>query len=177
MRYLISLGLLAFACVSGWSEIGEIDVHSGPPVVSEAPATDGSVLWVLSKTRITVMMLDSKGRRTGYDFKTDKTLTEIPNSECSVDFVPNQYTGDPHSEAYQRFTIQPATSGAYTIQVRGLQDGPFQIDISAQSTNGSSEPSKQIEGLISAKEMKTFRLNYDASPSMQMTVIEQTPRH
>ncbi len=153
------------------AEIGEIDVNAGPPPEKAAPQSR-SALWIESKTRATLLLADERGRRVGIDPKNRKTLQEIPNSQCETDFLTNRYTGEEQVGVYERITIEPAPSGRYRITLRGLQDGPFEVNISAQSDEGSSLPSKQLEGLISEGEFKTFRLSYDSEPHSQMTVVE-----
>ena len=79
-------------------------------------------------------------------------------------------TGEPRSEVFQRISLSPAPKGTYEIRADGLQDGPFEIEIAALSSDGSSEPSKQVEGIISEKEGKLFRLAYDPAPKAQLSV-------
>ncbi len=162
------------ATPQAYAEIGEISVQAGPPAAaSPTRSTDPSALRFQVQTRVTLLVVDSKGRRTGYDPKTDRVLQEIPNSKCDVDFVPNRYTGAAHWEAYERLAIEPAPKGLYSIRVSGLQDGPFEINISALSNQGSSEPSKQVEGLISEGENKSFQLTFDPNPDQPLSVVEQ----
>jgi len=177
MRNLLIALCVGLTATLAAAEIGEIDVRSGPAATAAAESTnaDRTALWIQTKTRITVVIVDAHGHRTGVDSSSYQTVQQIPNSDCEVNFVANRYPGEAHADAYERCTFQPAVSGTYTLNVTGLQDGPFQIDISPLSNNGSSEPSKQIEGLISAGERKTFHLRYDASPQAEMTVIEQKP--
>ncbi len=166
--------LLVFAAGSR-AEIGEIDVNAGPPMEKPQPE-NRSALWIESKTRATLLLVDHQGKRVGIDPKTRKTIQEIPNSQCESDFLTNPYTGEAQVGVYEHITMQPARPGRYTILLRGLQDGPFEVNISALSKEGSSLPYKQLEGLISEGEVKSFQLTYDSDPHSQLTIVE-SPSH
>jgi hypothetical protein len=169
--HVVTLVLICAGSLS--AHIGEIDVNAGPPAERAAKTEqDQSTLWIISKTRVTLIVSDNRGRRTGVDPKTKKVLQEIPGSTCEVDFVKNKYTQEEAVEAYERITIAPSPSMPYRFKVLGLQDGPFEIDISALSRDGSSEPGKQVEGIISEAAQKSFVLTYDASPQSLISVFE-----
>jgi hypothetical protein len=162
--------LIGFFCVPVSAEIGEIRVEAGPP--AQAPGiTDRSALWLRAGTRVTVMLKDGQGRRTGVD-ASRKIFQQIPHSRCEVDFIENRYTGEQNYEASQRIGIEPVASGVYTVWVRGLQPGPYEVNISALATNGSSQPSKQLEGLISEGETKLFTLTFDPGAHTRLSVVE-----
>ena len=161
---------LSFASGSS-AEIGEINVNAGP-AEEKAQPEDKSALWIESKTRAILLLIDDHGKRVGIDPKNRKTLHEIPNSQCETDFLTNRYTGEEQVGVYEHITMQPARRGRYKILLRGLQDGPFEVNISALSKEGSSLPYKQLEGLISEKEVKTFQLTYDSDSRSQLTVVE-----
>ena len=44
--------------------------------------------------------------------------------------------------------------------------------VSALAKNGSSEPSKEIEGLISEGETKELQLRFDPAPDAQLSVVD-----
>jgi len=162
----------------GWaqpSSIGEIDVQAGPPV--SAPAgKDGSGLWIHAGTRAYLMVIDSQGKKTGVDSKTQATVQEIPNSTCDADFMENRYTGDPHAEIDEHITIKPAVKGSYYLHLLGLQEGPYEVSIAALSREGSSLPSKDLDGLISEGQEKVFKLSFDPAPNTRLSVVEESGR-
>jgi len=172
-RYWIFL--LLFSAVSARADIGEIDVNAGPPAEPAASVPqDKSALWLKSGTRVTLLVTDKQGRRAGVDPKTYGVLKDIPSSSCDVDFIQNQYTGDEHSEASERVTFDPAAKGVYTLLVHGLQSGPFEVSVSALSKDGSSEPTKEVEGIISEGENKIFKLSYDPAPNASLSVVDRS---
>ncbi len=174
-RTLAVIGVILIDLGQGssvFAQIGEIDVNAGPPAESATGPSDRSALWIESKTRVTLLVVDSRGRRTGVDPKTKKVLQEIPGSKCEVEAVENKYTGEAYVEAYERISIEPAPSTTYKFHILGLQDGPFEVNISALSRDGSSEPGKQVEGIISEAEKKSFVLTYDSSPNSHISVME-----
>jgi hypothetical protein len=166
--------LAATFCARAYAEIGQIDVNSGPPAEPFA-AHDRSALWLKSGSRVTLLVRDAQGRRTGVEPKGFKVVKDIPDSSCDVDFTGNKYTGEEHSEADERISFDPAKKGNYSLVVHGLQPGPFQVSISALSSNGSSEPSKEVEGLISEGEDKVFKLTYDPAPNATLAVVDTSP--
>lgn len=154
------------------AEIGEIDVNAGPPTTIPAP-TDASTLWINSGTFASLVVVDAHHKRTGVDAKTYNTLLEIPNSACDVDFTKNQYTGEEHSEVSERITFQPAVKGIYELHLTGLQPGPFEVRIAGLTSEGSSIPVKNLDGLISEGQVKIFKLLFDPSPTNNhLTVVE-----
>ncbi len=168
----IALGLLGPV----HAEIGEIHVNSGPSEEVPKPPQDHSALWIHSGTRIYLVLVDAKGKRAGVDPKTLATLETIPNSKCDREFIENRYTGDAQAELDQHLTLEPAKNGVYQLRLTGIQPGPYKIEISAQSKEGSSLPSKDLDGLISEGEEKTFRLSFDPSANSALTVVEEAPR-
>jgi hypothetical protein len=155
--------------------IGEIHVDVTPEKQAPAPPEDRSALWIRSGTRATLLVIDSKHRRTGVDYQTHKTLEEIPHSECETDFIENQYTGEPYSEVTERMTMRPAAKGVYELHLTGLQAGPYQVVIAALDRNGSSLPEKDLDGLISEGQKKVLRVTFDPSSDSILTVVEQAP--
>jgi hypothetical protein len=173
LRWLFLAGVLSPA----WAQIGEISVDAGP--TAERPkssTTDRSALWLRAGTRVTVLMTDPQGRKAGVDPATRQIVQDIPNSFSDVDYVENRYTGEKEAEAYQRINIEPAAKGEYVIEVRGLQPGPFSVNVSALSSNGSSAPSKELEGLISEGEKRTLRLSFDPAPQAGLTLVDAASR-
>jgi hypothetical protein len=169
---LIFFSLVALIASSAGADIGEIDIHSGPPAEPSSSHGDRSALWLKSGSRITLLVSDAQGHHTGVEPKGFKVVKGVPESSCDVDFIGNKYTGEEHAEADERITFDPAKKGVYTLLVHGLQSGPFQISISALARNGSSEPSKEVEGLISEGEDKVFKLTYDPAPNATLSVVD-----
>ena len=154
------------------TEIGEIDVRALPPEKHAHAANDRSSLWLETKTRMTAMLIDPAGRRLGVEATTYKVVKGIPGADCTADFVANPYTGDEHAEAYERMTIAPALKGVYKLQLHGLQTGPYEISAAALSRDGSSEPSKSLEGMISEGEDQTLELNFDPAPHATLSWVD-----
>lgn len=171
-KFLFALLLAMTPVHNAFTEIGEITVDVNGTVPAPKAPRDDSTLWLKTGTRISALLIDSKGRRTGVDPTTFKILKEIPGSDCEVDFVTNPYTGEEHSEARERMTLIPAAKGTYKLLLKGLQTGPFDIAANSLSREGSSQPSKDLEGMISEGEEKTIRLSYDPAPNAQMSLIE-----
>jgi hypothetical protein len=169
---LVPLAVYGLASRVDAGSIGEIDVRAAPAASSPAP-TDSSALWIKSKTRVTILLTDPKGRRLGYDPKSAKTLQEIPEAKCDLEFITNRYTGDEKDEAYEELSLEPAMEGQYRIDVFALQEGPFEVNISALSRNGSSEPTRDLEGMVRQGQTKTFRLTFDASPNTPLSIVER----
>jgi hypothetical protein len=167
---LLLPGLLLGLAGSLPAEIGEISVDAGPPATRPAPP-DRSALWVNAGTRVTILLKDQRGRRVGID-AARKIVKEVPHSRSEVDYIENRYTGDPDAEAMQRIEIEPAAQAVYTIFVKGLQPGPFELDVAARGKNGSSQPSKQLGGLISEGEEKIFTLTFDPDSQRLFSVVE-----
>ena len=141
-------------------------------VFAETPvAPDRSTLWIRSGSRIYLMVQDAKGRKSGVDAKSRKTLEQIPHSQCAADFVQNQYTGD-YDGLDETITFEPAAEGRYTFVVKGMQPGPFLISLSALGRGGSSLPSKEVEGLISEGEEKVFTLHFQPEATNALSIIE-----
>jgi hypothetical protein len=175
IRYAVLAALLLVTDAA--CQIGEISVDAGPPAERpRSPSQDRSALWLRAGTRVTVLMTDPQGRKTGVDPATRQILQNIPNSFSDVDYVENRYTGEKEAEAYQRINIEPAEKGEYVIEVRGLQPGPFSVNVSALSSNGSSAPSKELEGLISEGEKRTLRLTFDPAPNAGLTLVDAAAR-
>ncbi len=158
------------------AQIGEITIDASSPNEAKLAPHDPSAVWIHSGSRIYLMLRDAQGHRTGVDAKTRKLRQDIPNSDCQADFIENQYTGDPVSELNERLTLQPAAKGIYTLDITGLQDGPFEINILAQSRNGSSLPSKQLEGLINEGQQKTFSLKFDPDAGSPLSIVEESSK-
>ncbi len=173
---LIVLGVLAFISpLHAYKPIGEIDVNV-PTTEKTTPLgqEDRSVLWIRSDTRVFVMVVDAKGRKTGVDWKTRKTLRHIPNSRCESEFIENPYTKET-DDLQENLTLEPAAKGLYVFHLRGLKPGPYTISLSALSRAGSSLPSREIEGLISEGEVKTFTLNFQPDAQQSLTVVDEPP--
>ncbi len=173
-RYIFFIG---FCCIvstqASFAEIGEIDVNVPTQEKAVPPtAPDRSTLWIRSGSRIYLVVQDAKGRKSGVESKSRKTLEQIPNSQCAADFVQNQYTGD-YDGLDETITFEPAAEGRYTFFLKGMQPGPFLISLSALGRGGSSLPSKDVEGLISEGEEKVFTLNFQPDATNAFSVIEE----
>ena len=175
MRSVAVVGGLLIALNAFAAPIGEIDVRSGPPA-SRPTEKDRSGLYIHSGTFASLLVTDVKGKRVGVDPKTKQTLQEIPNSACSTDFMANKYTGDEKSEVDEQITFEPAAKGIYLLHLTGLRDGPYALSISALSREGSSLPSKDLDGIISEGQEKIFKLSFDPAPNSQLTVVEETAK-
>ncbi len=175
-RSAILIGILATCSLAyAYKPIGEIDANV-PAAEREAPpqAEDQSVLWIRSDSRVYVMVMDARGRKSGVDWKSRKTLQNIPNSRCEAEFIENQYTKET-DDLRVNMTLEPAAQGRYSFYLRGLKPGPYTISLSALSKQGSSLPSREIEGLISEGEDKTFVLDFQPEAQSALTIVEEPP--
>lgn len=167
------LMLMGSALATEIGDLGEIDVRALPASRKAAPA-DHSVLWLKTGTRVTALITDPHGRKIGVDPTTYKTVRDVPGGECAVDFVANPYTGDAHAEAYEHITLTPPHKGVYRLVLHGLQTGPYEISAAALSRDGSSEPSKTLEGMITEDEDQTLELVFDPAPHAALSLVNVT---
>lgn len=172
MHFRVTLAAVLFLTGLSHAEIGEIDINAGPPASAPEPA-NRSALWLRSSGRATVLLIDSKGRRSGVNPKTRALHKEIPGTQADADLTINKYTGEGIEQVYQHIEIKPAPKGNYQVILRGVQPGPYEVNILALSSDGSSEPNKQLEGLISDGEEKRFQLHFDPAPNSALSVVEQ----
>jgi uncharacterized repeat protein (TIGR01451 family) len=115
----------------------------------------------------TLQVVDSIGRRTGFDPTSGTNLAEIPNSVSfsdslsDEDIVDEGHVFSPDKPNTSFVHIHHPPSGPYKILVNSAQAGTYTVSVSAYSQDGTVQPPLGIQAPALGS---TTTLQYDSAP-------------
>ncbi len=118
---------------------------------------------------IEIVITDGQGRRLGYDPVHSVSYNEIPDSYYGrVGFVASTADSDnsqPEGYSPSEFQIGDLVPGKYSVQVFGLDSGPWSMDFGvADPSNTFSFDTASLSGTASAGSFDQFTVNLSAVP-------------
>ena len=137
------------------------------------PPGDISQLDLLVYDHAAIRVTDPLGNVSGFD-DTKGVMQQIPRSGAWSDNLIDDVDGTtttPTSYTVQMF--QPI-AGDYRVDVEGLDDGPFALDVHGFTLSGSAQPRVLIHGTAQAGVTTTYYVHYSSADG-STTTVDQTP--
>ena len=148
-------------------DIHHVELFQGPEYQFK---DDVSRLLINFRCPIEVCVTDPDRQKTGYDPQTGQTYTEIPNSSYYQDYIESA-DGLSWLECGV-LNIGRPLDGDHDIDVTGIGDGTYNIDVCVFSSAAGELPSSW-EGLdipITNGEVHQFTLRFDKAPGSQAAI-------
>jgi hypothetical protein len=138
-------------------------VADPPGDISELDLTVGDAAEIL--------VIDSSGRKTGYDSSVGQIVQQIPSSTYFRDALQDDVTGAPPTETIHFTEIFQPSQGTYDIQVNGLQLGTYSLSIRMFSQDGSPQPGQIITGIAGYGSSSLFSIQLNSTPGANSNVV------
>ncbi|OGR85456.1 MAG: hypothetical protein A2901_05175 [Elusimicrobia bacterium RIFCSPLOWO2_01_FULL_54_10] len=108
---------------------------------------------------ILYVVVSPEGKKTGH-LTSSKYLKEIPNSVSVRNFIENTVTGKLEGGSQIVELYQPS-SGTYSLNILGLETGPFNIGISGFSEKGVPTEFVKLSGKIVKNAKHNMKVQFD----------------
>jgi hypothetical protein len=105
------------------------------------------------------LIIDPRGRKTGYDPVSGVKYSEIPDSSYGTEGIGDAVTGAPGPEMKELEIRQPM-DGQYELKVTGMQEGSYMLYIYAIEREGNPSVKEFDQIPISPGTIHTYILNY-----------------
>ncbi|MGA2748591.1 MAG: PKD domain-containing protein [Verrucomicrobiota bacterium] len=140
------------------------------------PQSDVSGLDVATGNAGDILVVDSLGRRTGYDPASGLVLQEIPQSVHFVDCIENNdLTGAPGTNTAHFVNIYQPLQGPYQIFFFDQVSGEYDLDLRSFSQSGASGKPLTFQGAGTSNTIKTFQIDLGATNVASETFTNQCP--
>ncbi|MCR4284181.1 MAG: C39 family peptidase [Parcubacteria group bacterium] len=135
------------------------------------PATDLSFLNITLASPAELLIIDSQGRKTGFDPITQITYNDIPNTIYYHERLDNDETGQIGVEIKNLYISMPENA-IYNLQVVGTATGPYGLSFNSRDIDGDSSVSVE-SGLTQEHFISEYLINYNSQPDSPVK-IERT---
>ena len=113
-------------------------------------------------------IIDSMGRRTGFDPSTANILGEIPGSAYFRDALEDDITGEPATEIGHYLQVFQPLRGTFRLVLIGLRQGTYALSLRAFSRDGSAQSPILLQGDIGAGSTNSFDIPFDPGSDNDM---------
>jgi hypothetical protein len=134
------------------------------------PPGDISELDLAVGNRAEFLVIDSLGRKTGYDPSVREIVEEIPGSVYYRDALENDITGQPPDDTAHFANISRPAQGTYQIVVSGLELGTYSLSCRMFAQDGSPQSPVTVMGIAGVGSSSTLSIEVNPEPGAQ-TVI------
>ncbi|MBI2069960.1 MAG: hypothetical protein HYT79_05100 [Elusimicrobia bacterium] len=134
---------------------------------------DSSSVNILGRSPIELLLIDSLGRKTGFDPLASSLVTQIPGAAYESDTSLGDDTGEGNDE--ERFAyleLTPAPPGLYSIQVVGTGEGSYHLNLINTDSNAQTSLDTQFSGLTMAGKIDVYQVSYSPIPGQPSSVIK-----
>jgi Peptidase_C39 like family len=135
------------------------------------PASNNGTLRISAPGNVELLIIDSSGRRTGFDPLTSVVLTEISDSEYVTDELTNDETGEVSTASDRTLTISGIADGIYQLIVTGEAVGSSNVSITTLTSSGSVRPIASILSVTQTGSTATYVVNV-ANLSLPVLITE-----
>jgi hypothetical protein len=144
--------------------------YSGLRLWSSA-GTPPSALYVVAHSPVELLVVDPRGKRTGFDPSTQLNLNEIPGSSYGAESLgdDDDPTSGDTTPVVKDFELLTPAAGTYSLVVTGTGNGPYSIDVIAHDFAGKQTRST-INGLAVVGVQSSITLGYSPIPGSQLTI-------
>lgn len=125
------------------------------------PPGDASAIGINSADVAELLLIDTQGRRTGFDVVAGAAVEEIPNAAYWVDTVADPSTGERVTGVSHQLWVSRPGTGKFRLVVLGIQTGVFMVSLRAHSTDGTPLPEVVLKGITSPNSFTTFEVQYE----------------
>jgi hypothetical protein len=141
-------------------------------VVKPVLGKDPSVLSLSVLNNATLLVTGPDGSRTGVNLRTGETLKGSPQSAYfSVsNAIDNDEESLPPTETMHSVELYLPADGAYTVQVQGLNLGPYNLTMQTLDTNGKEQSYVITPGVANVGSSSTYVVNFLAASGARSTV-------
>ena len=138
---------------------------------------DFSYLTLFMHSPIEVQVIDSEGRKTGYDSETGMALNEHPRAfyydQESVSAAEGE--DDPNGHHYKELAIVQPAEGNYIFKIFGTGDGPYRIDMEGRKSDKTVNLHTSITGTATPTLLETYRISYSPTGEASLSQTNQAP--
>jgi hypothetical protein len=132
---------------------------------------DMNELNLVTSNNAELLIMDSLGRRTGFDATTGNSLREIPDSVYSVDALFDDELLQPGTGNSHIVDVFQPTTGTYTVVVSGVASGAYALTIRSFSQDGSAQRGVLIQGIAQPGVSSVFTVQYATSPGSAVDLV------
>jgi hypothetical protein len=147
-----------------------------PPDLSQITA------WVAAPGQgVSLRLIDSQGRVTGFDPVNDRSSAEIPMSSQYFEALEDDVTGAPPEGVSHFVDVFQPTVGLYTLQVSSNSAGevPYTVSFGGYTVEGSKQLPLMVKGVARGAEPASFKLEIDPTsagqPKLMGPVLDPIP--
>jgi len=117
-----------------------------------------------------MLIVDSMGRKTGFDVTDRSTYQEIPNSSYIKRYIENPHGGS-RPESKQLEIMRP-DAGDYRLDITGTSDSTYNLGIACYCNQSGTAPSlSDFDGIsLITGEVHIYMLNFDKTPEAKSIV-------
>jgi|GEM_PF-2254608 len=135
------------------------------------PAGDVSRLDVTIGTNAEVMLIDTDGRRTGFDAPSHSVKKEIPNSSHFIDSLRDDETKQlAPTRSHSVRVFQPA-QGIYQVVIPGLRLGTYTLSVDQFAQDGTHPQPTVTNGVASPGSTSTFQIEFVPSSHLPLMIV------
>jgi len=117
------------------------------------------------------LVIDSAGRKTGFDPASGQVVEQIPNSTYFRDSLQDDVTGAPATETTHLTEIFQPAQGGYQIVVTGLKLGTYSLSSRMFSQDGRSQPDVLITSIAGPGSASSFAVQVASTPGSASEVV------
>ncbi len=134
---------------------------------------DLSLIHIAGSEAVELLLIGPDGKRVGYDPVSETVVDDIPlpDSVYDRDFVADPDTGDPISEISKFLTLHHPKPGPYILRIVGVSAGVYDLKVSVDSTDGSSQGDYKFNGVAAPGSSSTYRLAYSSNNDPVTSIV------
>lgn len=132
------------------------------------PTINPSFIYFYLASPAELIVIDSQGRKTGFDPTTQTYYYEISNAVYYEERLDNDETGEPGIPIKVLNIGQPG-NGIYTLQVIGIDSGSYELGMNASDMNGSSTI-QLVSGVTKPNFVSEYTIDYTSTPGVSIPI-------
>jgi hypothetical protein len=135
--------------------------------------TDRSKLVISTDSYTTVLVVDSSGRRTGWDVASGTAVNEIPGSSYFEDAIADD-SGNGNDEGVSRnVAIATPFTGTYHLTVTGALAGPSITSVTVYTQEGTAQLRTLLQTIAVPASHSEIEIQYDLSSGSRSSVLSR----
>ena len=141
-------------------------VSSQDPILVRGYVSDPvgrSGLYLAASDVVELTVVDSLGRRTGYDRTTQKDIAQIPQVFYSRSVMTDRVSGLKDSAVSHFMDLPNASAGSVFVVVTGIKMSAYSLDITGYSSSGQKQPTLHVVGIAAAGSTATYSIQYSSA--------------